>query len=54
MEVPVRDMLTSAPAAAHPGLAPHDLGYETDEIAGVGEKMAMITVIGQHRIVGVV
>ena len=51
MKMSPDQMLAAAAAAASAGFASHDLGDETDEFAGIGKEMAVVTVIGECSIV---
>ena len=54
VEMPEGEVLAAADAAAHAGLAAHDLGDEPVELARVGQEMPVIPMIRQHHIVGIV
>ena len=53
VEMAKSHVLTAAASAANTGLAAHQLGHEANEIARIGQKMAMIAVIRKHRVIGV-
>ncbi len=54
VEVPVSEVLAAAPATADPCFAAHDLGHQADEVARVGEEVAVVAVVGEDDVLGIV
>ena len=54
VKAPNGDVLASTPPSTHTAFTPHDLRKQSGDVRGVGEEMAVISVIGKHHIRGIV